>query len=418
MSKHEITRIYVYISQGATVFDISTAIGLLPETMCQTIPSLWPHYDKRTRVPAGTPIVLPTAPPTTTFSMSTFDVQWPPSANAHPSIRSLVVEHIAALMECNNLVPIRPSPNGTWGTMPRTSYAELTVEKECTLDEALRSKEYTLDVETFCKNRPLLVALRNIPKKDGGGKRRDPFILHNIIDDKGKHPRLARGASTHQTTGKTTGNTCSFGSLLIPADTVLPLRVPPVEPPGVELVGFGNLEESDRATGETFVLNDVTYDLFYKDAHPSTSLMVCDLPNIAGVHTRKACAVTTEVGPDETIHVTCTTLATERHRIFVYAAARIPGRRCTNRRSVAPVPVAGRRSSAMHSHRSPSLTTMLSTLNINLYDALELVQENNGGRGHAGDPDDVDTWLESLGHLSPPSSPTHASNAPSSPNSE
>lgn len=144
-----------------------------------------------------------------------------------------------------------------WTCPSLVTSPELILQEECTFDEALRSKAYTLDVEAFFKKRPQLIAQRNIR----GSKRPDPFTLRNIIDDKGKHPRLARGASTHPTTGKTTGNTCSFGSLRIPAGTVLPLRVPPIEPPLVELVGFGNLGESARATGETIVFNDVTYDL-------------------------------------------------------------------------------------------------------------------------------------------------------------
>ena len=404
--------------QQASLCDIASSLGISPETVCQENPSLWKHFDSRAGVPAGTPIVLPFVPSTAESRVSTFYVHLPANAKGQPSIRALVADHAATLIQLNNGVPIRARGVSAWTCSSSVTSPELTLQKECTFEDALRSNAYTLDVEAFCRTRPSLIALRNIPKKDGGGKRRDPFILHNIIDDKGKHPRLARGASTHQTTGKTTGNTCSFGSLLIPAGTVLPLRVPPFEPPSIELVGFGNLGESARATGDIFVFKDVTYDLYCKDAHLSTSLMVCDPPEIAGVHTLRACAVTTDVGPEDTIHVTCATLAKERHRILVYAAARIPGRRCTNRRSVVPVPVAGRRSSAMHSRRSPSPTTMLSTLNINLYEALELVEDHNGGRGHAGDPDDVDTWLESLGPLSPPSSPTHASNAPSSPNSE
>lgn len=419
-------QLYVVISgpHQQSLCDIASCLGIPPETICQENPSLWKHFDSRAGVPAGTPIVLPFVPSTAESLVSTFDVYLPPNANAQPAIRALVAHHTSILIELNNGVPIRAIGVVTWTRPSPVTSPELTLQKECTFDEALRSEAYTLDVEAFCKMRPSLIALRNIPKKDGGGKRPDPFTLHSIFYANGKHPRLARGASTHPTTGKTTGNTCSFGSLRIPAGTVLPLRVPPIEPPLVELVGFGNLGESARATGETIVFNDVTYDLYCQDVNPSTYLMVCDPPKIAGMHTRRACAVTTEVRPEETIRVMCTTLATERHRIFVYAASRIPGRRCTNGRSVAPVPVAGRRSAARHSRRSPSPTTMLSTLNINLRDALALVEENNGGRGQASDPDDVDTWLESLGPLpfspplSPPSSPTHASNAPSSPNSE
>ena len=414
-------QLYVFKSgpQPQSLCDIASCLGIPPETICQENPSLWKHFDSRVDVPAGTPIVLPFVPSSAEALVSKFDVNLPPNANAQPAIRALVAHHTTILIELNNGVPIRAIGVVTWTRSSPVTSSELTLQKECTFEDALRSEAYTLDVEAFCKTRPSLIALRNIPKKDGGGKRPDPFTLHSIIDDKGKHPRLARGASTHRTTGKTTGNTCSFGSLRIPAGTVLPLRVPPLEPPLVELVGFGNLGESARATGETIVFNDVTYDLYYKDAHPSTYLMVCDPPKIAGVHTRRACPVTTEVGPEETIRVMCTTLATERHRIFVYAAARIPGRWSANGRSV-PVAAGRGRSTTRHSRRPLSPTTMLRTLNINLYDALELVEENNGGRGQASDPDDVDTWLESLGPFSssPPSSPTHASNAPSSPNSE